>query len=82
MRILLVEDEEKVARFVERGLKAERYVVGMAADGKTALYHLEHFSYELVILDLNLPDISGREVLQPRLEGEASAARLDPDRTR
>jgi len=64
MRILLVEDEEKVARFVERGLKAELYVVDVAPDGKTALYHLEHFSYELVILDLNLPDISGHEVLR------------------
>lgn len=64
MRILLVEDEEKVARFIERGLKAELYVVDVAGDGKTALYHLEHFAYELVILDLNLPDMSGREVLR------------------
>jgi len=64
MRILLVEDEEKVARFVERGLKAERYVVDVALDGKTALYQLGNFSYELVILDLNLPDISGHEVLR------------------
>jgi DNA-binding response OmpR family regulator len=64
MRILLVEDEEKVARFVERGLKAELYVVDVAASGKTALHNLEHVSYELVILDLNLPDISGHEVLR------------------
>ncbi len=64
MRILLVEDEEKVARFVERGLKAELYVVDVAADGKTALHYLEHSSYEVVILDLNLPDISGHEVLR------------------
>ena len=64
MRILLVEDEEKVSRFVERGLKAERYMVDVAADGKTAFYHLEHVSYELVILDLNLPDISGHEILR------------------
>jgi two-component system copper resistance phosphate regulon response regulator CusR len=64
MRILLVEDEEKVSRFIERGLKAERFVVDVAPDGKTAIYHLEQFSYELVILDLNLPDISGHEVLQ------------------
>jgi len=64
MRILLVEDEEKVSRFVERGLKAELYVVDVAADGKSALHHLEHSSYELVILDLNLPDISGQEILR------------------
>jgi DNA-binding response OmpR family regulator len=64
MRILLVEDEEKVARFIERGLKAELYVVDIASDAKTALHHLDHFSYELTILDLNLPDISGHEVLR------------------
>jgi len=72
MRILLVEDEEKVARFVERGLKAELYVVDVAADGKTALHHLEHFSYEVVILDLNLPDISGHEVLRYIRKGNRS----------
>jgi DNA-binding response OmpR family regulator len=64
MRILLVEDEEKVARFIERGLKAELYTVDMAKDGKTALYQLEQYAYELIILDLNLPDISGQEVLR------------------
>jgi DNA-binding response OmpR family regulator len=72
MRILLVEDEEKVARFIERGLKAELYVVDVAADGKTALHHLEHFSYEVVILDLNLPDISGHEVLRSIRKGNRS----------
>jgi DNA-binding response OmpR family regulator len=64
MRILLVEDEEKVSRFVERGLKAELHVVDLASDGATALHHLRDFSYELVILDLNLPDMSGNEVLR------------------
>lgn len=69
MRILLVEDEEKVSRFIERGLKAERFVVDVAADGKTALYQLEQSSYELVILDLNLPDIPGHEVLRSIRQG-------------
>lgn len=64
MRILLVEDEEKVARFVSRGLVSELYVVDVAGDGKTALYQLEQFPYDLVILDLNLPDISGSDVLK------------------
>ncbi|MCE0497318.1 MAG: response regulator transcription factor [Methylacidiphilales bacterium] len=64
MRILLVEDEEKVARFIERGLKAELYAVDIASDGKTAIYHLEHDPYDVVILDLNLPDISGNDVLR------------------
>ena len=64
MRILLVEDEEKVSRFVARGLQAERFVVDVAADGRMALYQMGQFPYHLVILDLNLPDISGDEVLR------------------
>jgi two-component system copper resistance phosphate regulon response regulator CusR len=64
MRILLVEDEAKVARFVEQGLKAELFTVDIAPDGQTALFNLKQRSYELVILDLNLPDIPGNEVLR------------------
>jgi DNA-binding response OmpR family regulator len=64
MRILVVEDEKKVADFVERGLKAELYAVDVAVDGATALHHLKEASYEVVILDLNLPDISGNDVLR------------------
>jgi DNA-binding response OmpR family regulator len=63
MRILLVEDEERVSRFVERGLKAELHVVDVADDGSTALHQLRDFTYDVVILDLNLPDMSGNEVL-------------------
>jgi two-component system copper resistance phosphate regulon response regulator CusR len=63
MRILLVEDEEKVSRFIERGLKAELHVVEVAVDGATALHHLQDYAYDLVILDLNLPDMSGNDVL-------------------
>jgi DNA-binding response OmpR family regulator len=63
VRILLVEDERKVSRFVERGLEAELHLVEVAEDGATALHQLRSFSYDLVILDLNLPDMSGNEVL-------------------
>jgi len=70
MRILLVEDEEKVSRFVERGLKAELHVVDLAPDGASALHSLRDFSYELVILDLNLPDMSGNEVLRSMRRAE------------
>lgn len=64
MRILLVEDEEKVARFVARGLKAERYAVDIAADGNSGLDDVRACAYDLVILDLNLPGISGTELLK------------------
>jgi two-component system, OmpR family, copper resistance phosphate regulon response regulator CusR len=71
MRILVVEDEEKVARFVERGLKAELYTVDVATDGVTALYHLKEGGYDIIILDLNLPDFSGNEILrQMRKNGD------------
>jgi two-component system copper resistance phosphate regulon response regulator CusR len=64
MRILLVEDEPKVAGFVRRGLVAERYAVDIAADGKEGLELAEAFPYDLIVLDLMLPGIDGREVLQ------------------
>jgi DNA-binding response OmpR family regulator len=64
MRILVVEDEGKVAGFIERGLKAELYTVDVASDGETALHQLKHSAYDLVVLDLNLPDMSGNDVLR------------------
>jgi len=64
MRILLVEDEPKVSGFVARGLAAERYAVDVCADGKEGLEMAETYSYDLIILDLMLPKIDGREILQ------------------
>jgi DNA-binding response OmpR family regulator len=63
MRILLIEDEKKVARFIARGLKAELYAVDVAHDGHMALDYLGNNTYDLAVLDLNLPDISGHDVL-------------------
>jgi two-component system, OmpR family, copper resistance phosphate regulon response regulator CusR len=64
MRILLVEDEPKVAGFVHRGLTAERYAVDISPDGRNGLELAEAYPYDLIILDLMLPGIDGREVLQ------------------
>jgi len=64
MRILLVEDEEKVSRFIVRGLKAESYAVDAVSDGKTGQEFLASYAYDLVILDLNLPGLSGTDLLQ------------------
>lgn len=64
MRLLLVEDEEKVAAFVVRGLEAERFAVDVAADGRSAIDLSNAYQYDLVILDLMLPEISGTEVLR------------------
>ena len=55
MRILLVEDEIKMASFIERGLKEEDYVVDVANDGEKALFQAEINPYDLIILDVILP---------------------------
>src|SRR5207248_8104047 len=64
MRILLVEDEEKVSRFVSRGLTAERFAVDMARDGNSSWELAQTYQYDLLILDLMLPGLSGGEVLR------------------
>jgi two-component system copper resistance phosphate regulon response regulator CusR len=64
VRILLVEDEEKVSRFVVRGLVAERFAVDAVYDGTSGLEYATTYSYDLIILDLMLPGLSGTEVLR------------------
>jgi two-component system copper resistance phosphate regulon response regulator CusR len=64
MRILLVEDEEKVSRFIARGLLAERFAVDTAKDGHTGLQLATGVQYDLIILDLMLPGIGGTDILR------------------
>jgi DNA-binding response OmpR family regulator len=64
MRILIVEDEKKLCELIERALKAERYAVDTASDGNAGWALANAYDYDLVILDLMLPGISGSEVLQ------------------
>ena len=64
MRILVVEDEKKVASFLKKGLEEEYYAVDCAYDGEEALYMVEANDYDLMILDIMLPKIDGLEVLQ------------------
>jgi DNA-binding response OmpR family regulator len=63
MRILLIEDDEKVARAVCTGLQAERFAVDRAADGLEGLDTARLGPYDLIILDLMLPGIGGTELL-------------------
>src|SRR6201987_4949661 len=63
MRLLLVEDEEKVVRFVTLGLKAERFAVDDARDGRTGLEMALKTPYDLLIVDLMLPELSGTELI-------------------
>jgi heavy metal response regulator len=62
MRILLVEDEIKIANFISRGLKEEHYVVDVARDGETGLYQAEINSFDLIILDRMLPGRDGMDI--------------------
>jgi len=64
MRILVVEDEKRLARFIKRGLVEQKYVVDMTHDGKSAEYMAHTNEYDLIILDILLPKQNGWEVLE------------------
>ena len=59
MRILVVEDERKIAEFVKKGLKAEGYAVDTAADGEEGRFLAGTGDYDLILLDLRLPKMDG-----------------------
>jgi DNA-binding response OmpR family regulator len=62
MNILLVEDEARVADFVRRGLRAEGWSVSVAPTGESALVMIADAGFDLIVLDLMLPGISGQGV--------------------
>jgi two-component system, OmpR family, copper resistance phosphate regulon response regulator CusR len=64
MRLLLVEDEPRVARFIAKGLREQSYAVDLAPDGDQALYQARENEYDLVILDVMLPVKDGYAVCQ------------------
>jgi len=59
MRILVVEDEEKIANFIKRGLKEEGYAVDVTFDGEQGHFLATTEAYDLIILDLMLPKMDG-----------------------
>lgn len=62
-RLLVVEDNERIAQFVERGLRAAGYEVDVVREGRGALMAARTTEPDLIVLDLGLPDIDGLEVL-------------------
>jgi heavy metal response regulator len=64
MRILVIEDEKKVASFIKKGLEEEHYAVDTSYDGETGLYMADVNEYDLIVLDLMIPKIDGLEVLK------------------
>lgn len=64
MRILVIEDEKKVASFIKRGLEEEKYEVDTAYDGETGVQKAVEGSYNLIILDVMLPKRDGMSVVK------------------
>jgi DNA-binding response OmpR family regulator len=70
MRVLVVEDEPRLARALQRGLTAEGYAVDLAADGLQGLEAARHEGYDAVVLDIMLPSLSGYRIVRAlRSEG-------------
>jgi len=64
MRILVVEDEKKVASFIAKGLTEESYAVDVAYDGEEGVFMALENDYDLIVLDLMLPKLDGMEILK------------------
>ncbi|WP_020604673.1 response regulator transcription factor [Spirosoma spitsbergense] len=72
MKILLVEDEERLASFIRKGMSAEGYEVEIAYDGRTGLSLFRRDIYDIILLDVNLPQMNGFELCRIiRSENEA-----------
>jgi DNA-binding response OmpR family regulator len=63
-RILIVEDEARIATFIEKGLRARGFTTNWVEDGKNAIAMAINTKFDLAILDLGLPDKDGLEVLE------------------
>jgi DNA-binding response OmpR family regulator len=72
VRLLLVEDERRVASFIARSLRENSYAVDVAETGEKALSLVSRVDYDLILLDIRLPKLSGVEVCR-----EIRAARLE-----
>lgn len=76
MLILVIEDEPKVARFIQMGLEEEHYSVDVAYDGETGLRAAQSGNYDLIILDLMLPRKDGIEVIKDFRRGKGTTPTL------
>ncbi|NNU28843.1 response regulator transcription factor [Isoptericola sediminis] len=70
-RILVAEDEDRIAQFVRKGLRAHGFVPTVVSDGASAVEHALSGEYDLMVLDIGLPEVDGFEVLS-RLRGSGS----------
>src|SRR5690242_4103009 len=83
MRVLVVEDEVRMAALLRRGLSEEGYAVDVAGDGPQAVWRPTEFSYDAVVLDVLLPGLDGFEVCRRlRAGGHGATGSLVPDEIR
>ena len=64
MKLLVVEDEKKVASFIKRGLEEEGFTIDLAQDGEEGLQMIEAGVYDLILMDLMLPKMDGLQVIK------------------
>ena len=70
MKILLVEDDTSISRFIAKGLKEKGYVVDVSHDGEEGLHLIRNQPYDLVVLDILLPGLNGYEILKAMRGGK------------
>src|SRR4051812_21320131 len=81
MKILVVEDDRKVAGFIEQGLKEEGYVVDVAPDGDEATLLAHVYDYDVILLDIVLPKKNGFQVAtELRREAQPTPTLMLPSR--
>jgi len=73
MRILVIEDEKKIARFIERGLQEEGYSIDVAFDGEEGHFLATTNDYDLIVLDLMLPRLDGLSLCKKLREEDGQA---------
>jgi len=75
MRVLVVEDDARLARVLEKGLREAAYAVDVVGSGKAALYEAAVVPYDAIVLDVNIPEPNGFEVAR-RLRAKGVASRI------
>ena len=80
MRVLVVEDHELLARTIGAGLRREGFAVDVVTDGGQALERLDLAPYDVLVLDRDLPTISGDEVCRQRRRARPARQSADADR--
>ena len=77
MRLLVVEDEVRLARALQKGLRSEGFAVDLSHDGAAGLESARDGSYDAIVLDVMLPRLSGYEVVRALRAGAELGAGAD-----